>query len=250
MTRLVTASSARRWLACSLSAWLPQEESLPGPAAQAGNKFHKLVEGPIVAKQWVPIDPLDSGYEIPVRNALGWLNPELADATEVLAEQAYDLAPLGGYAKVEGQREPHWRDSMLCERLTLKGHREYPAQAGHVYGTADVVVLGKNSAHVIDWKTGKKSDDHEAQLLTLALMVAEAEKVSTVKATAVYVSLQSGKVTPVTWLFDSFDLHMHAGQVVRTCRELIGSKTPEPNPGKHCFYCPAIGCPEKLRPSR
>ena len=250
MSKLLTASSARRWLSCPLSAWLPQEESLPGPAAQAGNKFHKLVEGPIVAREWVPIDPLDSGYEIPVRNALGWLNPLLADATEVLAEQAYDLAALGGYTKVEGQREPHWRDAMGCERITLKGHREYPATPGHVYGTADVVVIEKGSAHVIDWKTGKRSDDHEAQLLTLALMVAEAEKVSTVRATAVYVNLQTGKVTPVTWLFDSFDLHMHAGQVVAVARELIGSQTPSPNGGKHCFFCPAFGCPEKLRPSR
>jgi len=247
VTRLVTASATRRWLACSLSAWLPQEETLPGPAAQAGNRFHKLVEGPIVARQWVPIDVLDSGYEFAVRNALGWLNPELADADEVLAEQAYDLAALGGYQRVEGQREPHWRDAMMCERITLKGHREYPVNPGHVYGTADVVVLGKGTAHVIDWKTGKKSDDHEAQLRTLALMVSEAEKVSTVKATAAYVNLQTGKVNPVTWLFDAFDLHIHAGQVVRLSKELVGSTTPEPNPGKHCFFCPALGCPEKLR---
>jgi hypothetical protein len=27
----------------------------------------------------------------------------------------------------------------------------------------------------------------------------------------------------------------------------VGSTTPEPNPGKHCFFCPALGCPEKLR---
>jgi hypothetical protein len=78
-------------------------------------------------------------------------------------------------------------------------------------------------------------------------MVSEAEKVSTVKATAAYVNLQTGKVNPVTWLFDAFDLHVHAGQVVRLSKELVGSTTPEPNPGKHCFFCPALGCPEKLR---
>jgi hypothetical protein len=251
MTKLpiLTASSTEEWINCTLRAWLPAEASVAGPAAIVGTRFHKLVEAAIVAQQWVTLDVLDEGFEVPLRNILEWMSTSVPQGT-MLVEQAYELWPLGGYHSVPGQREPHWRDSMSCRRLDRVGHREYPNVEGRIYGTADLVVIDGTMAHVIDWKTGKKSDSHTSQLKTLALMVAEAEHVSHVKASAVYVNLKSGKVSEHSILLDQFDLHMHAGAVVSLSKRLLQKETPDPNPGKHCFYCPSLGCPEKLRNNR
>jgi hypothetical protein len=251
MTKLpiLTASSTEEWINCTLRAWLPAEASVAGPAAIVGTRFHKLVEAAIVAQQWVTLDVLDEGFEVPLRNILEWMSTSVPQGT-MLVEQAYELWPLGGYHSVPGQREPHWRDSMSCRRLDKMGHREYPNVEGRIYGTADLVVIDGTMAHVIDWKTGKKSDSHTSQLKTLALMVAEAEHVSHVKASAVYVNLKSGKVSEHSILLDQFDLHMHAGAVVSLSKRLLQKETPDPNPGKHCFYCPSLGCPEKLRNNR
>ena len=137
---------------------------------------------------------------------------------------------------------------MVCTALEKRGHREYPKNPGAFYGTADVVILESGAAHVIDWKTGRKSDAHGPQLASLALMVAEVYKLSHVKATAVYVDLKSGKVKAESRMLDSFDLHVHAGELVSIFKgRSIGGQLPDPTPGKHCFYCPALGCPEKLR---
>jgi hypothetical protein len=246
---VLTASSTEEWINCALRAWLPAEASVAGPAAIVGTRFHELVEAAIVAQQWVTLDVLDEGFEVPLRNVLEWMSTSVPQGT-MLVEQAYELWPLGGYHQVPGQREPHWRDSMSCRRLTKAGHREYPNVEGRIYGTADLVVIDGTMAHVIDWKTGKKSDSHTSQLKTLALMVAEAEHVSHVKASAVYVNLKSGKVSEHSILLDQFDLHMHAGAVVSLSKRLLQKETPDPNPGKHCFYCPSLGCPEKLRNNR
>lgn len=246
---MLTASSTEEWLNCALRAWLPAEPSEAGPAALIGTRFHKLAEAAIVAQQWVALDPLDEGFEAPLRNMLEWMSVTLPQGT-MLVEQAYELWPLGGYHPVPGQREPHWRDSMSCRRLDKVGHREYPAVEGRIYGTADLVVIDGTMAYVIDWKTGKKSDSHTSQLKTLALMVAEAENINHVKASAVYVNLKSGKVSENSVMLDQFDLHMHAGAIVSLSKRLLQTNMPEPSPGKHCFYCPSVGCPEKLRTNR
>jgi len=247
---ILTASSTEEWINCALRAWLPAEASVAGPAAIVGTRFHKLVEGAIATQQWVALDPLDEGFETALRNTLGWVSEHTVHGGKMLVEQAYELWPLGGYHSVPGQREPHWRDAMSCRRLDKVGHREYPNVEGRIYGTADLVVLDGTMAHVIDWKTGKRSDAHTSQLKTLALMVAEAEKVNHVKASAVYVNLHSGKVTEQTIVLDQFDLHMHAGAIVSLSKRLLQKETPDPNPGKYCFFCPSVGCPEKLRNNR
>ncbi len=247
---ILSASSTRRWLACALSAQLPQDEGEKHPSAAVGTRFHELVEGAITARQWPTIDPLEEHMAPALRATLDWFATVTPSGSEtILAEQAYDLAPLGTYVKGE-RREPTWRDSMVCERLPRGGHRNYPGARSHIYGTADVVILDKGHAHVIDWKTGRASDDHEPQLKTLALMVAEAEHVQHVTASAVYVNLQTAKVKAQTWVFDSFDLHLHAGAITGLARTLLDKRTADPTPGKYCFFCPAVGCPEKLRGSR
>lgn len=247
---VLSASGSRRWLACALSAQLPEDAGVPHPSAMVGTRFHKLVEGAVTARQWVDLDPLDEHFAPALRATLEWFAAKSTDDDQILVEQAYELSPLGGYFDQPGKREPRWRDAMTCTRLPAAGHREYPNRPGRVYGTADVVMLGKGAAHVIDWKTGRKSDDHEAQLKTLALMVADAEHVNHVRATAVYVNLQTAKVSEQTWLFDAFDLHLHAGAIATLARQLADAKASQPNPGKHCFFCHAVGCPEKLRTTR
>jgi hypothetical protein len=246
----VLSASRSDLLACELATRLPWDEAPAGPAAQVGTRFHELVEGAIKAREWVPLDPLDAAFEVPLRAALEWFTSTAApDSGEVLLEQAYELKPLGGYTHEPGRREPHWRDTMTCTVLPKRGHREYPRDPSAFYGTADVVLLdGRGGAHVCDWKTGRRSDGHRAQLLSLALMVAEAHKVDRVQATAVYVDLKTGKVKTESFVVDSFDLHVHAGLLVRIFKSrVVAGAMPDPVPGKYCFFCPAVGCPEKLR---
>ena len=246
---VLSASRSQIMLACRLATRLPFDEPPPGQAAQMGTRFHELVEGAILARQWVALDPLDAAFEVPLRSTLEWFTSTAVpgDAT-VLTEQAFELKPIGGYVNEPGRREPHWRDSMVCTALEKRGHRDYPKNPGAFYGTADVVVLERDTAHVIDWKTGKRSDAHAPQLASLALMVAEAYKLRHVKATAVYVDLKSGKVKAESRMLDSFDLHVHAGELVSIFKDRATATTlPDPTPGRHCFYCPALGCPEKLR---
>lgn len=243
-----SASSTRRWLHCGLSVRLPQEPDTPGPAAVMGTRFHALVEAALNAGEWVEPDPMDGHFVPALRATLNWFNTKLPGDAIVHTEQAFELKPLGGYESVPGQREPHWRDKMFCQVLPKAGHREYPNVHGAIYGTADVVVLQKGSAHVIDWKTGQKSQDHEAQLLTLALMVAEVHKLDHVVASAVYVDLKTARITELTKVYDFYDLHVHASALVDSSMELTKKELPDPKPGKYCFFCPALGCPEKLRP--
>ncbi len=245
----VLSASRSDLLSCELATRLPWDEAPAGPAAQVGTRFHELVEAALRAREWVALDPLDAAFELPLRAALEWFSSTaLPDGGEVLLEQAYELSPLGAYVAEPGKREPHWRDVMTCTPLAKRGHREYPSNKAAFYGTADVVVLDKRSAHVIDWKTGRRADSHRAQLLSLALMVAEAHKLDHVTATAAYVDLKTGKVKTESFVADSFDLHVHAGTLVRVFKgRAMEGEMPGPTPGKHCFFCPALGCPEKLR---
>lgn len=215
-----------------------------------GTHFHALVEKAIEAQAWVELDPMDGHFENALRATLTWFNAKLPGDAVIHTEQAFEMKPLGGYEPVPGKREPHWRDKMFCRALPKTGHRAYPNADGAIYGTADVVVLQKGSAHVIDWKTGQKSDDHDAQLATLALMVADTYKIDHVVASAVYVNLKTAKVSEVTKVFDFYDLHIHASAIVDKSLELTRKERPEPVPGKYCFFCPALGCPEKLRNHR
>lgn len=245
---VLSASRSHLILTCPLSARLPWEERESGPAAKIGTHFHTLIERPILARQWVPLDELEASFEAPLRSTLAWFSEQVTDGEEILTEQAYELRPLGGYVSEPGKREPHWRDRMVCERLPRASHRNYPGGHASFFGTADVVILGKGRAHVIDWKTGRRSDEHVSQLKSLALMVAEAEGVDHVQATAVYVSLDTGKLKVDTFMVDSFDLHVHAGELVRVFQDRARAGTlPDPTTGKQCFFCPAVGCPEKAR---
>ena len=228
----VSASQSRRWLTCELATRLPQRDDMPGPSAIVGTRFHGLVESGIKALQSghppPTLDTLDETFEKPLRAVLNWFSSAVDEPATVLLEQAYRL---------EGE---------TATRIATQGHRDYHGSESAVYGTADVVVLEKGTiAHVIDWKTGKKSDDHEPQLATLAVMAALAESVPQVRTSAVYVSLASGKISVVTKLHDQFDLHVHAGAIENFNEQRRLPVLPLPVPGKHCFYCLAIGCPEK-----
>lgn len=235
-------------LTCPLAARLPWEERESGPAAKIGTHFHALVEKPIIAREWVALDELDASFEPAIRTTLAWFSEQVTDGEDILTEQAYELKPLGGYVHEPGKREPHWRDRMVSSRLPRAEHRSYPHGDSSFFGTADVVILGKGMAHVIDWKTGRRSDEHLAQLKSLALMVAEAEHVNHVKATAVYVNIDTGKLKAESVMLDSFDLHVHAGQLVSLFQNRVNAGAlPDPVPGKQCFFCPAVGCPEKVR---
>lgn len=241
-----SASSTRRWARCPLSAALPQEPDDPGPAAKIGTRFHTLIEERITAGKWLPLDPMDDVFERPLRAALEWLNTVIPEPCEILVEQAYELSPLPAYDFVPGKREPSWREGITCTLLGKIPHRQYPNRPGRVYGTADVVIRSKDFVHVIDWKTGRKSKDHPAQLRSLALMETVVRPVSSAKSSAVYVNLQSAKVTSEDEILDTFDLHVHAGAIVAAMKDILADEKPAPVPGDYCFHCPAIGCPEKL----
>lgn len=234
---VLSASSTQEWINCALRAWLPEERSSAGPAAMVGTRFHELIDAAVTARQWVPLEPLDEVFETPLNNALEWLSRTVTSSV-MLSEQAYELHPTGAGGP------------MTCRRLESSGHRAYPNIKGHIYGTADVVAIDGTMAHVIDWKTGKKSDAHASQLKTLALMVSEAEQVTLVNVSAVYVNLQSGKVTVHSTVLDAFDLHVHAGAINQLSLRLLDDEPPDPNPGKYCFFCPSLGCPEKVRARR
>lgn len=247
---VLSASSTEEWLNCALRARLPEEKREPGEAAQVGTRFHKLVEGAVEAKQMPSLDPLDECFEKPLRATLEWLNEQLEPDDQVFTELAFELAPMGGYFEVPGQREPKWTDKLTCRVVKMAGHRQYPNIEGRIYGTADVVIVRKGKLIVYDWKTGKKSAAHEAQLATLGLMASLVYGITNVQVAAVYVNLKSGKVSCEAALLDDFDLHVHSAAIVRLSKELLRPELPDPNPGKYCFFCPALGCPEKLRTAR
>ncbi|MGA1062100.1 MAG: DUF2800 domain-containing protein [Ilumatobacteraceae bacterium] len=243
-----SASSTRRWLACGLSVRLPQDKGQEHPSAAVGTRFHALVEAALVARKWVELDPMDAHFELPLRETLKWFDAKASGAADFMTEQAYELKPLAGYATTPGQREPRWNDRASCRVLPKTGqHRDYPNAHGCIYGTADAVIIHKGAVHVIDWKTGQKSEDHDSQLLTLALMASMVVGVEHVTASAVYINLQTGKVREHTRVLDSFDLSIHAGAITRASIVYEQNQLPDPVPGKYCFFCPAVGCPEKLR---
>jgi len=188
-----------------------------------------------MAREWVPLDDLDASFEPALRNTLAWFSEQVTDLEDILTEQAYELKPLGD-------------GGLVSTRLPRASHRSYPQTDGSFFGTADVVILGKGRAHVIDWKTGRRSDEHLAQLKSLALMVAEAEGVDRVQASAVYVNMENGRVKSETFMLDSFDLRIHAGELIRVYQDRARAGVlPDPIPNKGCFFCPAVGCPEKVK---
>lgn len=247
---IVSASSTATWVNCQLSARLPQEHYDVGPAAKVGTRFHALIAACIDASEWVPLDPMDAAFEPSLRAALTWLDTELSHPCDVYAEQAFEVAPLGAYEREEGVREPKWRELFTAKVLKGVSNRNYPGEYARIYGTADVVIVDKDSVHVIDWKTGSKRPEYVDQLRTLGVAAAEVYGRNTVKVTAAYVNIDKATVKTVTDILDGLDIHTHAGAMASAMRAIVGKPLPDPVEGKHCWNCHAVGCPAKLRNAR
>lgn len=102
----------------------------------------------------------------------------------------------------------------------------------------DLVRVGDGVAHVLDIKTGSKSNTAPAkdnlQLATGALAVARYFGVDRVKVGLVF-PLKTKCHEPEWHELDAEALDLHAGKVHRVLKQIPGS---EPVRGSHCFRCP------------
>lgn len=118
-------------------------------------------------------------------------------------------------------------------------HRDYSgAPKGSIAGTADIVDFG-DELTVYDWTLGRTSKG--AQLLTLALMIAQAHGYTRARIVALHVS--EGGIHEVEQHIERRALDDH-GAAVRAALDAVPSAAP--HPGGHCaeLYCPARAhCP-------
>lgn len=136
---ILSASSAEKWLHCPPSAQLeanyPDEQS---EYAAEGTLAHKIAELKLRKRFITPMG--DKSYKAALKKLTAdpLYQPEMDDCTDTYVETIAGIA--GQYAS------PY---------ITAEKTVDYSDYAPEGFGTADCIIIGENTLHVVDYKHGK-----------------------------------------------------------------------------------------------
>ena len=218
---MITAS--KTLLATKCLWWARGDVTLPkstaSRAAQLGRDVHAAIEAWL---RGTPIEPVGEVGEYVEAWVAGWYRWH--GAKFWAPEVAYAYAPLTNEARI----------------LETKHARDYSSASGEeICGTVDAVKTNANDCAIVDWKTGRRRGAAEnAQLLTLAVMVAAHERVDAIEATSVHIS--PGSTVEYKQTLDEFDLAAHR-EVLSEMLGILPKATPQPGPWCRSEWCPAYG---------
>lgn len=233
--RLPTASAVSRakscvypWTSGKRWAWSPENDAL-----KKGNAFHACAESYALFgdTQWQD------------HAATHGLNDEcrewLRDACEHFTDWYFDSDDKSELL-VEKPYAYNTRTRKARQLIDVQQRGYKDAGPDDIVGTADLIRLSPTPV-VIDYKTGRPENvqdaDANAQLHSLAAMVARAHGFDEVAVEIVYVDA-SGVFTD-SHVLDVLDLGAAESELLRIARE-IDEGVGIPKPGAHCKYCPIL----------
>ncbi len=222
----VTASGLSRLKKCQFFArddvqWL---ESVSGAAAIHGTESHELIAAPFLGRN-VGGSPRATAV---ARAFLAWFDAEFPARDGWLAEPAYVLDVESSTARFLGCDIEREYGERLPSEIAMSG---------------DLVRIDGEEAIVIDVKTGRRENveiaEHNAQLATIGVALRRLYGVSRVRVMLAFVNGFGVSIDEVT--LDALDLDAHEQELSELARSV---PTAQPQPGKHCAYCPAVSaCP-------
>lgn len=233
--RLPTASAIGRakscvypWTSGKRWAWSPENDAL-----RKGNAFHACAEsyalfGDTQWKDHAATHGLSEELQEWLRDACEHFQDwyfDSDDKSEVLVEKPYAF-------------NTRTRKGRQLEDVKQRGYKD--AGPDDIVGTADLIRLSAIPV-VIDYKTGRPENvqdaDANAQLHSLAVMVARAHGFDEVTIEIVYVD-NTGVFTD-SYTLDALDLDAAESELIRIAKE-IESGSGVPKPGSHCKWCPIV----------
>jgi hypothetical protein len=203
---------------------VPWIESAPGAAAEHGSEVHELIAAPFLGRNVGG----SSRATIVARSFLAWFDGEFGSREGWIAEPAYVLDVERGEARFLG-----------CNIA-----REYGERLPSEYAmSADLVRIDGDEAIVIDVKTGRRENVEAAeintQIASIGVALRRLHGVSRVRGILAFVNGFGVSIDEVT--LHALDLDAHEQELHDLAK---ATPTAEPNPGKHCQWCPAVSaCP-------
>lgn len=222
----LSASSAHKWLRCPPSARL--EESLPDTKSEyaaEGLLAHALAE-------------------LKLRKAFLRLRPKTyGEAMDALCRGQYYDGEMQGYTDAYVNYVKKLARTSQCKPYVgVEKRLDYSAWAPEGFGTADCVLLGGDTLHVVDFKYGRGvpvAAENNPQMKLYALGAYEAYKllypISAVKLTVVQPRLEviSEWAAPIETLLSWGET------VVKPMARLAWEGRGDYAPGSHCRFCRA-----------
>lgn len=154
---LLSASGAERWLHCTPSARL--EDTFPdvsGPYAEEGSLAHTMAELKVRKKFIEPMGPKKYHTRLNKLKRDPLYQSEMGTCTDDYLDYISGVA-------LKYESEPY---------VTAEVKLDYGDYAPEGFGTADCIIIGDNTLHVIDFKYGKGTPvtvEHNPQLMLYGL---------------------------------------------------------------------------------
>lgn len=245
MSLLPSASGLELAMRCSGSVVLPRIDEQSGPEAERGTRIHEAMQK--LVKTRCGLEGLEG----------------LADDERTAAAALWDAAP-SALTMVDMTGEVGAEVAMaydLDERTSRSIGtgigRAYPAmRRAEVYGTADAILLERDTAHVIDWKCGRLHPGivgSSWQVKALALLVARNFERSAVRISLVWAPPGAERATVDSVMLEALDLDLiecELRELLRRLedaeRDVLEGRAPRLALGPHCARCPArLACPAR-----
>lgn len=223
---LLSASGARRWLACPPSARL--EEQLPeSPSAYAaeGTLAHSIAELK-VRKLLMNLPTKSFNASLKKLQAEELYNEEMLRHTDTYADYIAQL--------VHSYTSPPY--------LAVEKRLDFSRWVPEGFGTGDCVVIGGETMHVIDFKYGKGvpvSAEENPQMMLYAVGALEAYSMLYNIQTVHLAVVQPRLDTISEWTTSVTQLSCWAANYVAPLAQLAFAGRGEYSPGDHCRFCRA-----------
>ncbi len=220
---LLSASGAHKWLNCTPSARL--EEQMPESTseyAEEGRVAHSVAEL-LLRKQFTPLKPTAFKKELKEIQADPRYDPEMLSHAQAYADFVTSVAV--GYPSA-----PH---------VAIEHRVDYGHIAPEGFGTADCILIGGKTIHVIDFKYGKGvpvSAENNFQMLLYALGALAAYEFLFPIEYATLSIVQPRLDTQSSWTVPVGDLRAWGESIKETAAKAYAGEG-ETCPGDWCRFC-------------
>jgi len=208
MKTRITASELEKHILCPGYKYLDKED-YDNASMSDGRKIHKMIEDYLRRGNVEVGDSQHPKY----KSFLSFFDEYKTKMRVLAVEQAYAYDIFTGESK----------EIAITDR-------DYPYDAGFVYGTADLVCSVNGEKYVIDWKTGKNHDASYVYQMAMLKLMSGAER-----CMIVYLS-EDGYTKRLFWQ-DEIEQATEEIMVALANDEIVFRRN------HHCLDCRAVGCP-------
>ena len=219
---ILSASGAKKWLACPPSARL--EETLPDDAsaeANEGTKAHELME---LAARYVYFKEVRDDLRTPEQRAAAGFNEEMKEAVEIFMAECRKITD-----PLDAAGTPY---TVLIEQKL-----DYSPWAPEGFGTGDFVVVARHCVWVRDFKYGKGvpvETEENSQMMLYGLGAYNELSFAYEDIRELDIGIVQPRIDNVsTWRVSLANL-LAWGESVKPIAQLAWEGKGQFNPGEHC----------------